>query len=94
MMCIFLHVYNDGKVFCNAPANEALESLMERCIDECKAFGLKEEPYVRVWFVSQVMTRIYDGDYAVLDDLYHIETLRVKNARKSQPVRNLPRRTS
>ena len=82
----FLHMFKDRKVLCSAPANVALESLLHRCIKECKGLGIKEPQFVRIWSVSQTKAQYSNGNYAVLDDPYHIEALRVKKAR-SNPVR-------
>ena len=81
-----LRMYQGRKVLCSAPANVALESLLHRCIKECKVLGLEEPPFVRIWSVSQTKAQYSSGDYAVLDEPYHIEALRVKKA-QSNPVR-------
>ena len=81
-----LRMYDTRKVLCSAPANVALESLLHRCIKECKILGVEELPFVRIWSVSQTKAQYSIGDYAVLDEPYHIEALRVKKAR-SNPVR-------
>ena len=81
-----LGMYNDRKVLCSAPANVALESLLHRCIKECKVLGMEEHPFVRIWSVSQTKAQYSISDHAVLDEPYHIEARRVKKAR-SNPVR-------
>lgn len=81
-----LSMFGDRKVLCSAPANVALESLLRRCIKECKDLGMKELPFVRIWSVAQTKAQYSNGDYAVLDEPYHIEALRVKKARIN-PIR-------
>ena len=78
-----LSLFEGSKVLCSAPANEAVESLLQRCVKECKTLGMQETPFVRLWSVSQTKAQYSNGEYAVLDDPYHIEALRLNMARRN-----------
>ena len=68
---VLLTMFPGEKVLCSAPANVALESLMNRCIKECKALGMEELPFVRIWSISQTKTQYSNREYAVLDAYSH-----------------------
>ena len=68
------------KILCSAPANVALESLLQRCIKECKSLGMTDLPFVRIWSLSQIKAQYSNKEYEVLTQPYHIEALRLNLA--------------
>ena len=83
ILCL-LQISLDEKIPCSAPANVALDSLTLRCIKLCTSRGMANLPFVRVWSVSQTKAQYSSGESDLLNDPYHIETLRVNLARRHE----------